>query len=1023
MRRGCEAGGTASRSGVTHRAAPPVPARVRYNEWRALAPPGGSPSRRGESARAGDAFVPSIGVSVVIAYFEAAETLAPVLAALEGQDWPRELLEVIVVDDGSRPPLARPESTLDLRVVRLEDRGFGLARARNAGARAARHGILVFLDADIVAAPGHVAAHARWHHTVADALTLGFCRSVAAAGVGASDIRRAGPAALLADRPGDPPWNAHHMAGTGELTARRDDLFRAVTGNNLAISRAFFEEVGGFDETFERYGGEDTEFGYRVQACGGLLLPVREAGGWHLGCWGEGRAAKERDAEIQRGKLANLIPLPGFRDAAPGRSYAVPRHVVTVEAGEAAPERVLEAVEDVLADPVGDLVVRVTVPEGFPAAGLAWLESRLGPDPLVELAPVLSSLDAFPAAAVHLVLPAASPRHPAPVDTLARALEGRAAVTAVFADGSRATAARGWALHRARRAGGAPGDYGDTATVRLTSPGAGPARRRSRQPSGRAGAARAKAREGALTRIFEEARHVRGVRTAWRFLRWFAGALRWRLRRGGRAVRDRSGAPGAASLGVEVAALGPRARAVFAASPRVRHGLGALPAGRHVDAALADSPALAAEARAAGVPVAVLAGGPGRAACPFLAVPAFDPGRWNPVGWTPNVEDRVGALGPLRLLPPDAAADRTVALDDPGRLRGFHHLEDTAAFHAGAASRAGVLVRLAAAGIPVRLADSGCEQGGELAALLGAELHGLMVSGVRGAELRARESLSIAMRRAALRDHALLARARQAAAAAGLPDLPLPPLVSVLLATRRPQLLAAALANVARQSWPRLELVLALHGGGFDGDAVRRAAGPHGSFPHPVRLLRLDADLPLGSVLNAASEAAAGTLLAKMDDDDLYGPDHILNLVLAHGYSGAGLVGKCPATVYLARADRTLRCRRSPSETRSRSITGGAMLIARNDLQRAGGWRRAPRHVDRALVEDVLATGGAVYRTHDEGYVLVRHGEGHTWSAHDGHFLDQAEEVRSGWHPTLAGMPEDIDAAPLLRGLALGGRP
>ena len=488
--------------------------------------------------------------------------------------------------------------------------------------------------------------------------------------------------------------------------------------------------------------------------------------------------------------------------------------------------------------------------------------------------------------------------------------------------------------------------------------------------------------------------------------------------------RDRSGAPGSVALGIEIAALGPRARSVFAASPRAVHGLGSPTAGRHIDAALADTPLEAAEAAAAGVPVALLAGDPDRGALPFLAVPAFDPGHWNPIGWTPNVEDWVGALGPHRLLPPDAAADRRVAPGVPGPLRRFHHVEDTAAFHANAAARAGVLVRLAAAGVPVRLADNASEQGRELAALLGPELHGFMASGVRGAGLRSRESLSIGMRRAALRDHALPVRARQVAEAAGLPDPPPPPLVSVLLASRRPQLLAAALANVARQSWPRLELVLALHGAGFgEDDPIRRAAGPNGIFPHPVRLLRLDANLPLGTVLNAASEAATGTLLAKMDDDDLYGPDHILDLVLAHGYSGAGLVGKCPATVYLARPDRTVRCRRSPSETWSRSITGGTMLIARSDLLRAGGWRRAPRHVDRALVDDVLSAGGGVYRIHDEGYVLVRHGEGHTWAAEDGYFLDQAEEMRPGWHPALAGIPADIDAAPLLRGLACEDRP
>ena len=171
----------AVRRGYAEASPAPAPAGVRYNEWRLVAPPGMRLSRGGATSCPADGFVPSIGVSVVIPCCDSAETLAPVLAALEGQDWPPNLLETIVVDDGSRPPLAPPASPLEPRVVRLEDRGFGLARARNAGARAARHDILVFLDADIVAAPGLVAAHARWHHAVADALTLGFCLSVSAA--------------------------------------------------------------------------------------------------------------------------------------------------------------------------------------------------------------------------------------------------------------------------------------------------------------------------------------------------------------------------------------------------------------------------------------------------------------------------------------------------------------------------------------------------------------------------------------------------------------------------------------------------------------------------------------------------------------------------------------------------------------------------------------------------------------------------------------------------------------------------
>ena len=36
---------------------------------------------------------------------------------------------------------------------------------------------------------------------------------------------------------------------------------RAVNGGNLGIGKSFFEALGGFDERFDRHGGEDTEFG------------------------------------------------------------------------------------------------------------------------------------------------------------------------------------------------------------------------------------------------------------------------------------------------------------------------------------------------------------------------------------------------------------------------------------------------------------------------------------------------------------------------------------------------------------------------------------------------------------------------------------------------------------------------------------------------------------------------------------------------------------------------------------------
>ena len=974
-------------------AARPGPAAVRGNDWRQVAVP------------APAAFRPALPISVVVPCFKAQGALELTLAGLEGQDYPRPLFEVIVVDDGSCPPLRVPASTpLRVRTMRQERRGFGLARARNAGARMALHDILVFLDGDVIAEAGLLAAHARWHHAVSDALTLGFCAYVSVEGMDAAAVRDrpASLAALFAGRPFDKPWLERHMARTADLTSGRDDVFRAVTGHNLGISRTFFEEVGGFDESFARYGGEDTEFGYRVQMRGGLLVPARNAFGWHQGRWAEDRGGKERDQEIQGAKLAHLVADPGFRGAAPGRSYTVPRHVVTIEAGDAPLGRLVESAEALLADPEGDLAVCIEAP-GDPDARCA-LEETLGPDPRVHVSAPAAALDAFPVSPFHIALPAGAVPGPGLVRGLRSALGDAVTATVVLAGGAQASIARAWALHRARRSGGSAADYGEARRIaagRLALGRALPVIRRAVRGRSRRGV-----RAGAA-RVWEEARHVRGIRTGWRFAGWLTAGLRWWLRQGGGAAAAAAaraapaapatpaGAQADAPLGAEIAALGARARAVFAASSRVAHELD----GGHVDVVLADTPAQAAGIAA---PAVVL----GEA--PALAVPAFDPALDNPIGWVREVEPRVAALGPPRLLPPGVRADRVVRAGDRDALRHCHHVEDVAAFHADAAARAGTLARLAARGVPVHLAD----RDPALPALLGAELHTLMTAEIRRAGAAAREALSIATRRAALRTHSLRARARQVCAAA-LPDPPELPRISVLLATRRPGHLAAALANVARQRYPRLELVLALHGPGFAPDAVERAIG---DFPHPVKLLRLDGSRPLGSVLNAAADAAGGALLAKMDDDDLYGPEHLWDLALAREYSGAALVGKFPATVYLARSDRTVRRRRVRSETWSASITGGAMLIGRADLTRAGGWRRVPHRVDRALVEDVLRAGGGVYRTHDAGYLMVRHGDRHTWEADDAEFLVQAESVHRGWRPALAG----IEDAPPRTGLDAG---
>ena len=77
--------------------ATPRPNAVRYNDW-----------HQGDVEPL-DAFTPALPVSIVIPSHQTpAKTLAGTLAALERQTCPRGLFEVVLVDDGSEPPLESP---------------------------------------------------------------------------------------------------------------------------------------------------------------------------------------------------------------------------------------------------------------------------------------------------------------------------------------------------------------------------------------------------------------------------------------------------------------------------------------------------------------------------------------------------------------------------------------------------------------------------------------------------------------------------------------------------------------------------------------------------------------------------------------------------------------------------------------------------------------------------------------------------------------------------------------------------
>lgn len=233
-------------------------------------------------------------------------------------------------------------------------------------------------------------------------------------------------------------------------------------------------------------------------------------------------------------------------------------------------------------------------------------------------------------------------------------------------------------------------------------------------------------------------------------------------------------------------------------------------------------------------------------------------------------------------------------------------------------------------------------------------------------DLDLRRRTSVRLRRRVHAAHTTRRAVLQIVEALGIAEAPRQR-ISVLLASRRPDRVGAVLEDIAAQHHDDVEVILLAHG-----DEPLPA-----HLEHVDQVRRVDASRPLGAVLNAGLDLATGEAVAKVDDDDRYGPHHLGDLLLALRSSGAELAGRRVHGVYLEDVDRTLHPVAGGEERWENHLPGGT-LLAHADVVRAVRWRHVPSGVDTELVRAVHLAGGACYSSHRYGYVRVRH-QDHTY--------------------------------------------
>lgn len=187
---------------------------------------------------------------------------------------PLELLkEIILVDDFSEGEyLNKPLDQYIARyfhkvqIVRLPVR-MGLIRARMIGARKATAEVLVILDS-------HIEVNHNWLPPLLEPIAI--------------DKRTV--VCPLIDRISDMDFEyQYEQSGRGgfdwlfrniQLDLLPEDLLKrtepfknpVMNGGLFAISNEYFQELGGYDEGLENWGGEQYELSFKIWMCGGQLL-------------------------------------------------------------------------------------------------------------------------------------------------------------------------------------------------------------------------------------------------------------------------------------------------------------------------------------------------------------------------------------------------------------------------------------------------------------------------------------------------------------------------------------------------------------------------------------------------------------------------------------------------------------------------------------------------------------------------------------------------------------------------------
>lgn len=277
---------------------------------------------------------PTLSVAIITACRDGQEKLNLLMASLAAQTYPKELVSVHVIDDGSKTPIEIPAiAPKKSKVIRYKNTpsSWGKTAATNDVASTIKADVFWFVDADMVFEKEHLAHHMKWHHDGDGYAVLGWKRFVQEwdnSPQKAFEMINFGKFADMHSESWVKELWENRIEKTEDLLHPGLDGYRSFVGATFSIKSTLWKKMGGYRR--ELVTGEDTELGWRLFMEGIRIIPERRARSWHLG-YSTVESNKELIDRHNQPSLAQYIPEMKKVRACTSNSWVIPTYEAVID--------------------------------------------------------------------------------------------------------------------------------------------------------------------------------------------------------------------------------------------------------------------------------------------------------------------------------------------------------------------------------------------------------------------------------------------------------------------------------------------------------------------------------------------------------------------------------------------------------------------------------------------------------------------------------------------------------------------